>query len=79
MSKDVRTDKSYVLRENPHHVRHCTGQYYTGKAPSSSIQKAKRFTLAGAENAQKYAKTGWYYNVVRVTNKMRFVMLLSGE
>jgi hypothetical protein len=35
--------------------------------------------LAGAENTQKYAKTGWYYNVVRMTDKMRFVMLLSGE
>ena len=79
MSKDVRTDKCYVLRENPHHVRHCTGQYYTGKEPTLRIQKAKTFTLDGAKNTQKYAKTGWYYNVVRITDKMRFVMLLGGK
>lgn len=55
------------------------GLYYTGKKPTSKIQDAKLFKLQNAKNVRKFAHTGWCYDVVRVTNKMMFVMLLSGE
>lgn len=76
----VEDGKIYVLREDPHQVRVVgRGDYYTGKKPSPNIQDAKLFRLVNAKNVRKFAHTGWRYNVVRVTNKMMFVMLLSGK
>jgi len=75
----VEDGKIYVLRENPQHAGCHRGRYYTGKNPASSIKDAKLFKLQNAKNVRKFAHTGWCYDVVRVTNKQMFVMLLSGE
>lgn len=75
----VEDGRIYVLRERPEHVKIGRGRYYTGKKPSRSISDAKKYTLKTAKGVQKFAHTGWCYNIVRVTDKMVFVMLLSDK
>ena len=68
----------YVLRERREH-RLGRPRYYTGMKPSYNISDAKKFTLKNANGVKKWAHTGWLYDVMRVTDKMVFVMLLSDK
>ena len=77
-------DRIYVLRFIHGINNNRTGgrrySYYTGKAVTERINKAKIFTLTQAKNTKQYAHTATAHNceIKRVTRKMLFRAALQG-
>jgi len=53
-------------------------EYYTGKAVTKHINKAKIFTLEKAKNTKQFAHSATGCEIKRVTQKMLFKAALQG-
>ena len=71
--------KVFVLRTADRYHRGGPREYYTGARPATNIAYAKYFTREKAENVQKWAHTGFHYQVYGVPGKQLFLMILQGK
>jgi len=78
-TEQINGGKVFVLREKECYNKVGRREFYTGKKPTTNIAYAKYFTREKAENVQKFAHTGFHYDVYGVPTKQLFLMILQGK